>query len=101
MTPSQLTREIIHLKAKAIMMIKNSAPVRTGNLQNSIFVRDLPDGGFEVYIDGNKAPYAIYTLEEWTHPRWNGKQNPNEGWAYEATKDFIKYAQTRLKGVSK
>ena len=99
MTQDKLKNEIEHLKQQALQMVKNSSPVRTGNLQNSVYARDLPDGGFEIYIDTNQAPYAQYTLEQWTHPRWNGKQNPNEGWAYEASREFMQYATSRLKGV--
>jgi hypothetical protein len=96
MTNEQLKIEIGHLKQKALQMVKNSAPVRTGNLQNSVYARDLEDGGFEIYIDTTQANYAQYTLEQWTHPRWNGKQNPNENWAYEASNEFMVYAKARL-----
>jgi hypothetical protein len=69
MTSQQLKTEIQFLKLQAYHMVRNSSPIRTGNLQNSVRVRDLDNGGFEVYIDTNQAPYAIYTLEQWTHPR--------------------------------
>jgi hypothetical protein len=99
MTQDQLKNEIEHLKQQALLMVKNSSPVRTGNLQNSVYARDLEDGGFEIYIDTNQAPYARYTLEQWTHSRGNGKQNLNENWAYEAAREFMQYATSRLKGV--
>ena len=34
-----------------------------------------------VILGNAYAPYALATNEKWTSPRWNGKQNPNEGWA--------------------
>ena len=31
-------------------------------------------------IGGEPAPYATYTNEPWISEKWNGKQNPNQGW---------------------
>lgn len=97
MTERELRNEIRFLKIRAFMDVRNSSPVRTGNLQNSVRAVDRSDGGFEIFIDAKQAPYAIYTLEKWVHPRWNGKKNPNEGWAYHASKGFMDYAIPRLK----
>ena len=96
MTPRELRNEIKFLKVRAFMDVRNSSPVRTGNLQNSVRAVDRADGGFEIYIDTKQAPYAIYTLEQWVHPRWNGKKNPNEGWAYHASKTFTDFVKIRL-----
>ena len=84
------------LKADALQTIKMVTPVRTGNLQNSVKVRDLPNGGFEIYIDTVQAPYAIHTIDPWIDGRFNGKANPNEGWSEEAAKIFIRKAKLRL-----
>jgi len=97
MTRKELENEIQLLKNQAFIMVRESSPVRTGNLQRSVRVEDLPDGGFQVYIDTKQAPYAIHTLEKWTHKRWHGRPNPNEGWAYWASERFINYATARLK----
>ena len=86
------------LKADALKTVKLSSPVRTGNLQNAVKVRDLPSGGFEIYIDTNKAWYAEYTIEPWIHDRWNGRANPNEGWTEEAAQEFLRRSKARLKG---
>jgi len=89
---------IDQLKADALRTIKLSAPVRTHNLQNSVRVRDLPNGGFEIYIDVGQAPYAPYTIEPWIHGHWNGRENPNEGWTEEAAEEFIKVTKFKLNG---
>jgi len=86
------------LKRDALKAVKQSAPVRTYNLQNSIKVRDLPNGGFEIFIDTNQAPYAEATIGPWVHGRWHGRQNPNEGWYDESIEQFIKTAKVRLSG---
>lgn len=101
MTKEQFRREMAFLKRRAYLDIRNSSPILTGNLQNSVRIRDLEDGGFEIYIDTIQAPYAQFTLEKWTHPRWKSKPNPNEGWAYEATRQFLDFATNRLTGGGK
>lgn len=56
-------------------------PVDTGNLRyNSVKLRQVGKGHFQIYIDESIAPYAPYTTEQWTSPKWNGQPNPNEGW---------------------
>lgn len=44
------------------------------------------------------APYMPYTNEPWISPRWNGKQNPNEGWWNDAIEFIIQYMAKRLGG---
>lgn len=90
------------LKQEALQIIKISAPVRTGNLQDSVKARDLPNGGFEIYIDTNQAPYAEATTNTWVSPQWNGRKNPNEAWDKEAADNFIRKVKSKLnadKGV--
>ena len=86
------------LKADALKTVKESSPVRTGNLQSAVKVRDLPNGGFEIYIDTNQAYYAPYTIEPWIHGRWHGRENPNEGWTSEAMVEFIARAKVKVQG---
>ena len=75
---SQLIEVLI---ADALKTIKESSPVRTRNLQNSVKARKLSNGqlGFEIYIDTIQAPYAEATIDPWVHGRWHGRENPNEG----------------------
>ena len=85
-------QELLNLKAQALQMVKDSSPIKTGNLQASVYAVDNKDGGFSIIIDTDQAPYAQHTLEQWT----KNKQNPNEGWAYHASKQFKEYAKARL-----
>lgn len=98
MNKRQLNATLDKLKAEALRVVKLSAPVRTGNLQDAVKVRDLPNGGFEVYIDTGQAPYAPFTIEPWTHGQWNGRANPNEGWFDEAIDEFVRRTKLQLKG---
>lgn len=56
-------------------------PNKTGNLRyNSLLIRPIGVDIVQIYINQDIAPYAPYTIEKWVSPKWNGKQNPNEGW---------------------
>ena len=99
MTREELYSLVSELKEQALESVKLSSPFDTGNLRDSVYAKDLPDGGFEIYIDTAKAPYAIYTLEAWVSPYWNGKKNPNERWDDEATSEFKKILAAKLRGV--
>ena len=44
------------------------------------------------------APYMPYTNETWLSPRWNGKQNPNEGWWNDSIEFIVQYIGKRLGG---
>jgi len=99
MDAKQFNRLLEALKTDALRTVKQSAPVRTGNLQNAVKLRDLPNGGFEIYIDTLQAYYAPYTIEPWVHGRWHGRENPNEGWTSEAMNEFVKRTKLRFRGT--
>ena len=61
--------------------LQANAPYDTGNLAlNSIRILYDTNGDIFVAIGGEIAPYAVYTNEKWTSPKWKGKENPNENW---------------------
>ena len=93
MNQKQFKDVMRQLKLEALKTVKNSAPVRTGNLQDSVKVRDLVGGGFEIYIDTVQADYAKYTTEP-----WEKGLNPNQYWDKEASALFVKRAAFRLNG---
>lgn len=78
-------------------------PKDKGNLSlNATLIEDEGGGHWLIYISGDGthgiAPYAPFTNEPWLSQRWNGKQNPNEGW-WDRFVDFIvNYIQTTLGG---
>lgn len=66
-----------------VKIIKKLAPYRTGNLRNNSVQFFFEDGKIKkavIYVNEDIAPYMPFTNEPWTASRWNGKQNPNEGW---------------------
>ena len=62
-------------------MLKVNCPKDTTNLSNNINI-EYTEKGMPRIVIGNEenADYAVYTNEPWTSDRWDGKQNPNEGW---------------------
>lgn len=61
--------------------IKRISPVDTQNLRdNAIRYEHIDVNTVKIYVEETIAPYMPYTNEPWVSRRWNGKQNPNEGW---------------------
>lgn len=64
-----------------VQNLRITSPIDTGNLRyNSIKYEFVDNKTFKIYVDEEIAPYMPYTNEPWISPKWNGKQNPNEGW---------------------
>ena len=77
MTNSEFTL----LANEVLQRLKMVSPIKTGNLRyNAIRMQLIDENTIKIYIDETIAPYAIYTIEPWISPKWNGKQNPNEKW---------------------
>jgi hypothetical protein len=95
MTERELLAKMRDIAARAKVLVIQQAPVRTGNLVNSIQV-SYTATGFKIYIDNNQAPYAAYTIEPWTSTRWKGKSNPNQGWFDDAVEIVARYIATVL-----
>ena len=68
------------LKSLVLTEFIASAPVKTGELLNSIVLEET-DSGFSISIT---APHTVYTEETWISPKWDGKTNPNEKWILQA-----------------
>lgn len=66
------------LKMTSQSILRSQTPYRTGNLRSTITLDDSKNK-FTVTIGGPQAPYALFVNEKWTHKRWNGRQNMNEG----------------------
>ena len=67
-----------------VMALKSVCPYRTGNLERN-GIRVKIDNGTMCVVVGHETSkllgeYAVYTNEPWISPKWNGKQNPNQGW---------------------
>lgn len=85
----------------AVNYIKANAPYDTGNLRLNAIKYKIVGNEFTVYVDEKIAPYMVYTNEEWTSDKWNGKQNPNEQWWNKVVEDVIYTMALYLKGELK
>ena len=56
-------------------------------------------GEYTIWVDGFIAPYAVYTNEPWTSPKWNGIPNPNEHWIDNAVKRIAEMIAEQLDGT--
>ena len=87
------THEFDLICIKALEKVRMTAPIDTGNLRyNAIFGYYKDANTFVIEVSGEPpnigiAPYMPYTNEKWISPKWNGKQNPNEGWWEKAAKE--------------
>lgn len=77
-------------------MMKDAAPVDTGNLQNSV-VMELSKDEARIYVN-DQAPYMPYTNEPWVSAYWRGKKNPNLYWWDNAVTGVMKFLERRLGG---
>jgi hypothetical protein len=96
----ELLAKMRDIAARAKVLVLQQAPVRTGNLANSIKV-SYTETGFKIFIDTNQAPYATYTINPWLSERWKGRANPNEGWFEDAANIVARYISTVLHATSK
>lgn len=92
-------RQQVELAIKdAVSAARMLIPKDTGNLRfNSFKMRREDRNTWVVYIDDEVAPYAVYVNEKWISPRWNGKENPNEGF-WKKVFEFIAVRIKRLVG---
>lgn len=73
----------------------------TGNMAFNALRYCVEGDVFHIWIDEGIAPYVYFTNEPWKSPRWNGKQNPNEGWWERFSEEFAKRLAQKLKGAIK
>lgn len=73
-------------------------PWDTGNMATHGLDYRIEGNVFHIWMNLEGAPYTPYTNEPWTAERWDGKQNPNEGWWNVWCETFMKRLNTKLKG---
>lgn len=86
----------------AVEKLRSVSPIDTGNLRYNGIRYEFIDKDTckiyidkdtcKIYVDPNIVPYMPYTNEPWVSHKWNGKENPNEGWfqrGVQLIKDFI------------
>ena len=86
---------------KAYVTLKRAAPVRKGDLRESVVLRKKNANEYRIYIGGDLAPYAVYTNEQWVAPSW-GKhrfRNPNYHWIDNAVTGIVGRISHKLNGT--
>lgn len=73
-------------------------PIDTGNMAYNALSYDSTEEEFIIRVDPAIAPYVPYTNEPWLSEKWNGKQNPNEGWWQRFVEKFMKRFAEALGG---
>jgi hypothetical protein len=95
MTQDQFEKALLRAVEKAYRLIQSQAPVRSGELKDSIKIVASSRG----YVIEVTAPHMPYTEEAWVSPRWSGRDNPNEGWFQEAIELAFRLIKSELNAV--
>lgn len=98
MTLEEFNQYIARLKVDAFMLIKNTAPYRSGALARAIYIQDNVDG-FSII---SPIKYMKYTEEPWDKTfTKDGRENPNLYWLKEITEFIVKKARRDLNAETK
>ena len=82
-----------------VLWLQVKAPKDTGNLALNAIRKAYDDNGMPlIVIGGEVAPYAVFTNEPWIDDKWNGRQNPNQGWVQRAIEECVPTLQMMLSG---
>lgn len=92
MTQRDFENTLLRAMEKALNVVKGQAPVRTGELKNSIQLVATATG-YDIIVT---APHMPYTEEKWVSPQWKGRANPNEGWFRIATELVFRLIRSEL-----
>ena len=120
-------KDIERLVLLMVKDIKKVAPIRTGNLRDSIRLEEVEPFKWVIYVNAGDdaflrptyftskkkkpvytisgenlrgiAPYMPFTNEPWISPKWNGRRNPNQGWWQKACAIAMTNLQMRLNGT--
>ena len=92
--------QFIALTMNAFQIFRSIVPIDTGNMRyNATNYMNMGGLSCQIKVDGNIAPYAVYTNAPWVSPRWHGKKNPNEGWVQGGLELVAMYLSQQLGGA--
>lgn len=93
MTREQFEKILDQLPMRMYQSICNSAPVRSGALMRSIYIKQNVDG-FSIIIP---KEYMQYTEEPW-NPNFtkDGRHNPNEYWLKEEVERIVNQLRSEM-----
>ena len=96
-----MDKTIVTAVWETFFYIRDSAPIRTGNLRYNAMTYEILKTRANIYVDEKIAPYMKYTNENWNNfrPPLYGKQNPNEGWWDRAAHDAVYVLANMLGGT--
>lgn len=76
-------------------------PYDTGNMALNALQVNVEGDTIDITVDEAIAPYVPYTNEPWLSPKWDRKQNPNQGWWERFAAELTKRLTAKLKGALK
>lgn len=86
-------------KAVEVIRVLEIIPHDTDNLRKVAFSMErMSKNKWRVFINDEKAPYAVYVNEPWISPKWNGKDNPNEGFWDEVVEKLAEIIKNKING---
>lgn len=80
------------------VMRREWVPRDKGNMAFDALKFKVSGNVIHIEVDDAIAPYVPYTNEPWISPKWNGKQNPNEGWWDRFAAEFARRLAEKLNG---
>ena len=91
-------QKVVNAAISVVEELRSMVPRDTGNMAYNALRYELQNDVLDITVDPAIAPYVYFTNEPWVSPKWNGKQNPNEGWWQRFVEEFSKRLATKLKG---
>lgn len=91
-------QEVVNAAISIVEELRSMVPRDTGNMAYNALRYELQGDVLDITVDPAIAPYVYFTNEPWVSPKWNGKQNPNEGWWQRFVEEFSRRLATKLKG---
>ena len=91
-------QEVVNAAISVVEELRSMVPRDTGNMAYNALRYELQGDVLDITVKADIAPYVYFTNEPWVSPKWNGKQNPNEGWWQRFVEEFSRRLATKLKG---
>ena len=92
-------QEIVNATVEIVNQMRSEfVPYDTGNMALNALQVKVEGDTIDITVDDSIAPYVPYTNEPWLSPKWDGKQNPNQGWWERFLAEFAKRLTAKLRG---
>lgn len=95
-------QDIVNATVETVNQMRSEfVPYDTGNMALNALQVKVEGDTIDITVDEAIAPYVPYTNEPWLSPKWNGKQNPNQGWWERFAAEIAKRLTAKLRGALK